>query len=73
MKNRKRLKMILEFYPRGKSNIPSVYFIEGRCDEGIPEGPAFDVFNKAAHDFCRSLIAEGEFDERVKPTPRGKK
>ena len=68
----KRIGIELEFYHRGKKKIPSVSFMEVD-DQGIPftahthvtgtpEGDAFNAFNKAAHDFCKALVEEGELD-----------
>lgn len=60
----KRVTVKLEFYLRGKTKIPSVNFIEGCRDEGIPftsasctevQITAFSKFNKAAHEFCKQL------------------
>jgi hypothetical protein len=69
----KRIAINLEFYSRGKTKIPSVTFMEGKEDQGIPftshthvkgtqEGDAFSAFSKAAHEFCKQLIEGGELD-----------
>jgi hypothetical protein len=70
MKKGKRIRMVLEFYHRGKTKIPSVSFIAGD-DEGLPfasdknskqEKAAFSELSKAAHEFCKKLVVAGELD-----------
>jgi hypothetical protein len=65
----KRLAINLEFYGRGRNKVPSVSFIEGRKDQGVPftssnptktESDAFAKFSEACHKFCKQLIDAGE-------------
>lgn len=67
MKENKRIKLMLEFFLRGKRRkIPSVNFI-GKpfvplTQSGAKAEAAFEAFNKAAHEFAKQMKKLGEFE-----------
>ena len=64
----KKIGLRLDFYLRGKNQIPTVSF-EGVGDFGVPmtaykdkeQDKVFAEFSRAAHKFCTEMKKAGEF------------